>query len=220
MIKSISSQDINKFESRYRARLINSLSGIKSANLIGTRNKQGQENLSIVSSCFHIGATPPLMGMIFRPATVERHTFENIRDTGVYTINHVHHEIVDRAHQTSARYERDISEFHEVGLSPEYLSSFDAPFVKESKIKMSLIKKSIIHLEINKTELVIGEITNIHLDETLIQVDGFVDIKRADSVGVSGLDCYHSLLEGDRYSYAKPGRLLSRLSIDGKSLDQ
>ena len=75
--------DIANMEQRYRANFINALSGFKSANLIGTISKSGQHNLAIVSSVFHIGAHPPLMGMIMRPHTVPRDTLQNIKDTGV-----------------------------------------------------------------------------------------------------------------------------------------
>ena len=59
------SKDFDQMEKFYRAKFINSLSGVKSANLVGTVDKNGQENLSIVSSAVHIGANPPLMAIVF-----------------------------------------------------------------------------------------------------------------------------------------------------------
>ncbi|MGO3346471.1 MAG: hypothetical protein ACTIM4_14665 [Marinomonas sp.] len=53
-------QSLSEMTSRYRTQLINSLSGFKSANLIGTCNAQGQTNLAIFSSVFHLGASPAL----------------------------------------------------------------------------------------------------------------------------------------------------------------
>ncbi|MEL7044790.1 MAG: flavin reductase, partial [Pseudomonadota bacterium] len=91
--------------------LVNSLSGFKTAALVGTRSRDGQTNLAIMNSTTHIGARPPLLGLIFRPDTVARHTLENIRATGVYTISHVPEARIEAAHQTSARYSRDCSEF-------------------------------------------------------------------------------------------------------------
>ena len=76
--------DFDKMEKRYRAKFINSLSGVKSANLIGTKSTEGKSNLSIVSSAVHIGSDPALMAFIFRPASVPRHTFENILDTPLF----------------------------------------------------------------------------------------------------------------------------------------
>ena len=109
-------QAISDLENRYRAHLINSLSGFKSANLVGTQDCNGQTNLAIVSSVFHLGAHPPLVGMIIRPHSVPRHTLENLLATKHYTINHVNKDIYDKAHQTSARYDKDESEFDATAL--------------------------------------------------------------------------------------------------------
>lgn len=73
---------------------------------------------------FIFGAKPPLMGFIVRPDSVDRHTLSNICNSGYYTINHVTKSIYKRAHQTSARYDADISEFEAVGLTPIYKNNF------------------------------------------------------------------------------------------------
>ena len=199
----LTKQAIADLENRYRAHLINSLSGFKSANLVGTQDNNGQTNLAIVSSVFHLGAHPPLVGMIIRPHSVPRHTLENLLATKQYTINHVNKDIYNKAHQTSARYDKDESEFDATGLSTEYLNDFTSPFVKESKLKYALELKEHHHLAINGTELIIGEITDIYLDEDCLQEDGFVDIEAIDTVAVSGLDSYHVTERLARLAYAK-----------------
>lgn len=205
------SKDFDEMEKFYRAKFINSLSGIKSANLVGTVDENGQENLSIVSSVVHIGANPALMAIVFRPATVPRHTFENIRDTKVFTINHVKSDFFKKAHQTSARYEKSMSEFEAVGLNTDYVEGVEAPFVKESLLKIGLKLREIIHLDINKTELVIGEVIFVDVDDNYIEQDGYIDIEALGSVGVTGLDSYHELKEATRLSYAKPGQEVKEL---------
>lgn len=200
-----SKHDIAQLDERFRAQLINSLSGFKSANLIGTKDKDGLENLSIVSSVFHIGSNPPLIGMIIRPHSVPRHTLENIKQTGGYTINHVNREIFTAAHQTSARYEKEQSEFKEVGLTSCYLNNFIAPYVLESKCKMAIELRSLQTLELNQTELVIGEIVDIHLDDKqAVTSDGHIDLNSLDTVALSGLDAYHTAESLGRLKYAKP----------------
>jgi len=119
MITHFDNRQIADLEDRKRIALINSLSGFKSLNLIGTVNQSGQTNLAIFNSVVHIGANPPLMGFISRPDTVEKHTLENIREMGYFTINHVNKDIYEKAHQTSARYPRNQSEFDATGLTPE-----------------------------------------------------------------------------------------------------
>jgi flavin reductase (DIM6/NTAB) family NADH-FMN oxidoreductase RutF len=159
--------------------------------------------LSIVSSVIHLGANPPLVGMIIRPHSVPRHTFENILQTGLYTINQVNQSIYEQAHQTSARYDKDESEFEATGLTPEYLSDFSAPFVKESRLKYSVKLVEHQHLAINGTEFVIGEIVDVYVDDDAVQTDGFIDLHTIDTVAISGLDCYYTGNKLARLPYAK-----------------
>ena len=76
--------DFNKMDKFYNANFINSLSGIKSANLIGTKDSNNQTNLAIFSSIIHIGSNPPLLGFINRPHSVERHTLEKNEKVSIY----------------------------------------------------------------------------------------------------------------------------------------
>lgn len=207
-------RDIDAMGQRYRAMFVNSLSGFKSGNLLGTIDDIGNENLCIVSSVFHIGADPALMGMITRPRTVRRDSVNNIRENGFYTLNHVHPDIVSAAHQTSARYDADISEFEQTGLTPHYIDNFPAPFVKESNVRIGLRLCEIKLLELNKTELVIGEIQIVETDEAAIEPDGSLDIETLQTVAVSGLDRYHSTKKLTRLSYAKPNLPLSEINFD------
>lgn len=204
-------QALDQLEDRYRARLINSLSGFKSANLIGTVSESGVTNLSMVSSVFHLGANPPLVGMIIRPHSVTRDTLENITNTRQYTINQVSDHFWHQAHQCSARYDADISEFDAVGLTTEYIDGVLPPFVGESRVKYALEAREIQTLEINRTVLVIGEISEIFIGADAVAEDGYVDIEKIGTVAVSGLDSYHTTQRLGRLSYAKPGQDIKKL---------
>jgi flavin reductase (DIM6/NTAB) family NADH-FMN oxidoreductase RutF len=208
------SRDIEAMPQRYRAMFINSLSGFKSANLLGTISGEGNENLCIVSSVFHIGADPALMGMITRPQTVRRDSVNNIKTNGFYTLNHVNPDIVNAAHQTSARYDEDISEFKQTGLTPHYVDNFPAPFVAESHLRIGLQMHEIKLLEVNNTELVIGEIQLVSTHTEAIEPDGSIDIETLQTVAVSGLDRYHSTKKVARLSYAKPDKDLEEIKFD------
>ena len=200
----ISKTDFDNFERRYRANFFNTLSGLKSANLLGTINSKHKTNLAVFNSVIHLGANPPLMGFILRPTTVERHTYENIKSQGYYTINHINENIIDAAHQTSAKYEVAISEFNQVDLSPEFSSDFSAPFVKESLIKNGLTYKTDYLIKENDTRLVVGEVNQVHLPESIIADDGSILWEKAGTVGISGLDSYLSCKTVKKLPYAKP----------------
>jgi flavin reductase (DIM6/NTAB) family NADH-FMN oxidoreductase RutF len=211
-VRHISEEILEGLDDRYKIKLINSLSGAKSANLIGTVSNNGQENVSIVSSVFHLGASPALMGFIIRPDSTPRDTLNNIRENGSFTINHVNEKIMIKSHQTSARYESNISEFKECGLTPEYLKDHKAPYVKESHIKVALKLIREEKLIENGTHLIIAKITNIITPENIIEKDGHLNIQKAGSLAVTGLDEYQSLFSYGRLSYAKNNKPLTWLS--------
>lgn len=211
-MKSLSLADIEKLEQRYRAALINSITGLKSANLVGTQSSSGLSNLAIFSSCVHLGSSPALIGIISRPATTQRDSFENIKETGFFTINHVNRDIFKKAHQTSARYPKEVCEFNEVGLTKEYLNDFKAPFVKESHIKFALELVEIIPISINKTELVIGKVNHLYFPEDCLTSRGHLNIEKAHTVAVSGLDHYHETHSLASLSYAKPNQEIKVIS--------
>ena len=194
---------ISKWERFYRANFINCLSGFKSASLIGTVNKEGQPNLAVFSSVVHLGSDPALIGFINRPLAAAPHTIQNIAATGVYTINHIHPSFVAQAHQTSAKYPVEVNEFEAVGLTPFMIDNLIAPFVAESVIKYSLQLVEIVPIKHNNTFLVIGEITNVLMEETLIGVDGFISLEKAESMVSLGLDAYFTTNLMARYGYAK-----------------
>lgn len=198
--------DMDKF---FRRNLINSLAGFKSINLVGTQSQQGITNLAIFSQVFHVGATPALMGIIFRPDTVPRHTLNNLEQTGYYTCNHIHEAIYKQAHQTSARY--DISEFDAVGLTPEYSDLISAPYVKESRIKIGLKFEERHNLKINGTVLIIGSVVEIILPNDCVGEDGMIQLEKAGSITGSGLDSYHRTEKIARLTYAKPNKDLEEI---------
>jgi len=203
--------DLEKMDKQTAVHLINSLGGFKSVALVGTSDVQGNTNLSIFSSFFHIGANPPLIGMIFRPSPPERDTMRNIIDTGFYTINHINEQIYKQAHQTSARYNKEISEFDTTGLFAEYKNNFRAPFVLESNIQLGIEFKEKIDISINNTTMIIGEIVQIFIPEACLSEDGFVNLEKAGTVTCSGLDSYHKTMQLDRLSYAKPDKEITSL---------
>jgi flavin reductase (DIM6/NTAB) family NADH-FMN oxidoreductase RutF len=191
-------------EQRKRAQFINSISGFRSVALIGTTDTKGQTNLAIFSSIVHIGSNPPLLSFIMRPDSVERHTLTNILDTGFYTINHINADMYEKAHQTSARYPKSVSEFDAAQLTPVFKNDFVAPFVAESQIQIGMEFRERIEININQTSMIIGEIKFVHYPTSCLLEDGFIDIEKAGTITSTGLDSYHTTQVLKRLEYAKP----------------
>ena len=207
----ITGEAIAEMEERYRVFFVNSLSGFKSANLIGTVSEAGHTNACMVSSVVHIGSNPPLLAFFSRPNTVRRDTLENIHATGCFTINHVHDRFFEAAHQTAARYEAEESEFDMAGLDIEQSDLLKAPFVAGSPLQIGLEHRQTLDLDINGCHMVIGEVVEVRFDDSLIREDGSMDLNAAGSLVVSGLDQYHRTESIARLSYAKPDQPVTRL---------
>jgi len=174
----------------YRANLINPVSGIKSANLIGTTNADGQTNLAIFNSVMHIGANPPLLSFIVRPHSVERHTYENIKATGYFTINAVNDILLARAHMTSGKYPKGVSEFIMCNIKPTYSNLHPAPYVQESPIQLGLKLEEEHHIKSNQTILIIGRIIELKVSGGNILDDGHLNLPKLNLVACNGLDTY------------------------------
>jgi len=218
-MKTYKQQDLAKMDDHERARFVNCLSGFKSANVIGTRDRHQQNNLAMISSVVHLGSNPPLLGFVMRPQSVTRHTWENIEESGVYTINQVNENFFRQAHQTSARYPRETSEFEACGLTPEFVDGFHAPYVAESSLRIGMQQVEIIPIQHNDTALIVGEVRWVEVNEEAVKDDGFIDIESLGAMTISGLDGYHRTHRATRLSYAKPDESLSEMDADGRPKD-
>jgi len=204
-MQHISLDTIKSWERFYRANFINCLTGFKSVSLIGTVNSCGQPNLAVFSSIVHLGSDPALVGYINRPRAAAPDTLANIEATGFYSINHIQQGFVQKAHQTSAKYESSVNEFEATGLTAEFKPGIIAPFVAESKVKYAMKLLEVVPITHNNTFLVIGGITDIFIDEAVLKPDGFLAIEEVGSIASLGGDGYYSTQRIARFKYAKPG---------------
>jgi len=204
-MKHYSRSDIDQMEKIFRLNLINSCTGYKSANLLGTKSTTGAPNVAVFSSITHLGSNPPLIGFVLRPTTVPRDTYKNIKETGVFTVNHIHSQIIEDAHHTSAKYPREVSEFSQTQLEEEYLDDFYAPYIKGAKIRMGCRFLNEYEIKENDTLLLVSEIEHIYISDTNIQQeDGWLSLSNADTVTINGLDGYAKTELLERFSYARP----------------
>ena len=192
----LSKSDINTLDKATKLNLINSLTGAKPANLIGTADKAGQENLAIISSVVHLGTTPPLLGFFLRPNPEKnRHTYQNIIESPFFTINAISVSQIKNAHATSFNYPKSESEFEACNIESEYISNFEAPFVKKSPIKIGLKHIETKVIESNNSVLIVGEIMLVETADTTI------DLEDLEIAAISGLNSYYSLHKVDEQPY-------------------
>jgi len=198
------SEDLNGMPHLYRINLINSCSGYKSANLVGTISAEGITNVAIFSSITHIGSNPALLGFFLRPITVIRNTYNNIKENGIFTINHIHDAILEDAHHTSAKYDASQSEFDMTNLEEEFKNSFLAPFVKGSPVQMAMTYVEEYNIKSNDTILLIGEIKDLYVYNSLLQNDGFLHLSEGKIAAINGLNGYSIPKLKTRLNYQRP----------------
>ena len=198
---------INNLEKIKKINLINSCSGYKSANLVGSISKEGYTNVAVFSSITHLGSNPPTLGFIVRPTTVPRDTYKNIKESGIFTINHIHEDILADAHHTSAKYKEEVSEFDITDLESEYHNKCIAPFVKGSPVQMEMKFVEEYHIKSNDVIHIIAEITNLYVKDDILQEDGFLDLAKGNVAAINGLDAYAIAKKNTRFDYQRPKKL-------------
>ncbi len=196
----------NKIE---RLKLINAISGIKPANLVGTKAKGGSSNLAIISSVLHLSSRPATMGFVMRPTKeIRRDTYHNIRESKVFSINHIPTDLIERAHYTSANFPADVSEFDTCGFTEMYHEGFEAPFVKESPVKIGLRLCECLPIQSSGTVLIVGQIEHLFItEEDVWEADGDLNLEKTQTAGISGLNSYYKLAYLDSFPYARVHQL-------------
>lgn len=208
-------RDWAEMEGPYRAMLVNSATGYKPANLVGTVDAAGGYNLAIFSSVVHLGSNPPLMGLVFRPP-VDRargsHSWHNLQATRQFTLSHVGVDWYEKAHMTSARWVDGESEFDAVGLTPWFppaMPEYRAPAVAEAAIRIGLEWEDAWQIPANGCWFVVGRVVWMSVPSDALAQDGALDLVGAGTAAVSGLDGYHRVERLARCAYAKPHRPLT-----------
>ncbi len=201
-------EDILQMPKVKRLNIINSITGIKPANLISTVDERNRHNLAIFSSVVHLGSNPALIGFILRPQQkIRRHTYENILENGYYTINHLPNHKTLEGHYTSAKFDKETSEYDVCHFTPEFQHDFPVPYVKESFLKMGLKHVESIPIKYNGTVMIVGKILQVYVAKSSLSEEGYINLEEAKSVGISGLNTYYDLKKIASYPYARPHEL-------------
>ena len=207
-MKFFDAKDIDELQKIYKINLINSCSGFKSANLLGSISNEGIMNVAVFSSVTHLGSNPPTLGFILRPTTVPRDTYKNIKETGIFTINHIWEDIIEDAHHTSAKYPEEVSEFEMTSLTPEFKGDFKAPFVKNAPVQMSMKFMEEIYVPSNDVMLIVAQIEELYVKDELLQEDGPINLSLGKVVAINGLDTYATPTFKKQLSYQRPKKIV------------
>ena len=78
--------------------------------------------------------------------------------------------------------------------------------MKESKVRYALKLREIIPITLNNTFFIIGEITDVFIEnhDEIMDEDGFIHLEKAGSITSLGIDGYYETELLERFPYAKP----------------
>ncbi|MBI6119293.1 flavin reductase family protein [Salegentibacter maritimus] len=166
-----------------------------------TIDAQGRPNLSPFSFFNVFGSNPPTL--IFSPArrgrdNTVKHTYNNVKDIDEVVINIVNYDIVQQMSLSSTEYAEGVNEFEKAGFSM-LKSELVRPFrVAESPVQFECKVKQVIETgqEGGAGNLVICEVLKMHINEHILDEDGFIDQHKIDLVARMG---------GNWYTRANPG---------------
>ena len=138
---------------------------------------------------------------------VPRHTYENILENEVYTINSVPTKLVENAHYTSGKFSRDESEFERCNIQPEYIDGFKPPFVKESPIKLGMKLQDQVPIKLNGTTMIIGRIEHLIIPDNLVAENGYINLDEGEVAGISGLNTYYDLRKIGQFPFVRDNQV-------------
>jgi flavin reductase (DIM6/NTAB) family NADH-FMN oxidoreductase RutF len=163
--------------------------------LASTLDSGGRPNLSPFSffNCF--GSNPPVL--VFSPLrrvrnNTTKHTLDNIRETREVAIGAVSYAMVQQCSLASCEYPAGIDEFEKAGLTPVPSEMIAPCRVKESPVSFECKVTDIIETGQGggAGHLVVCEILLIHVQDAILDEDGFIVPDKIDLVGRMGLNYY------------------------------
>jgi len=174
-----------------------------------TIDEDGNANLAPFSFFNVFSANPPIM--IFSPArsgrtNTTKDTYNNVKKIKEVVINVVNYDIVHQMSLASSPFNPNIDEFEKSGFT-KLESETIKPFrVAESPVQFECKVNEVIELgnEGGAGNLVICEVTKIHINEAVLDENGKIDQHKIDLVSRMGGNWYCRADKNSMFEIKKP----------------
>lgn len=174
-----------------------------------TVDELGNDNLAPFSFFNVFSANPPIM--VFSPARSGRtgatkDTYNNVKVVPEVVINVVNYNMVQQMSLASSPFASDVSEFEKAGFTPIASETIKPKRVAESPVQFECKVIEVIELGEGggAGNLVICEVTRIHIKEGVLNEDQMVDQKKIDLVARMGGNWYCRADENSMFEITKP----------------
>jgi flavin reductase (DIM6/NTAB) family NADH-FMN oxidoreductase RutF len=174
-----------------------------------TIDENGVNNLSPFSFFNVFSAAPPIL--IFSPArngrtNTTKDTYNNVKAIPEVVINIVNNDILHQMSLSSSPYAPGVDEFVKAGLTPLASETIRPMRVQEAPVKFEFNVNQVIELgdQGGAGNLVICEVTKIHIHEEILGEDGMIDQHKINLVARMGGNWYCHANEASMFEVAKP----------------
>ncbi len=174
---------------------------------VSTISATGILNLAPFSFFCGVGANPPLLA--FCPANLRdgspKDTLRNIEQTGEFVVNIVPHRLAEQMNDTSAAIDADRSEFDVFDVEAVASARVAPPRVARSPAQLECQLHQVIKLGTGPSgaNLVLGRIVMMHVDDGVLDSQGFADPAELDTIGRLGGSSYTRTT--NRFDMPPPG---------------
>ena len=161
----------------------NAIVGPRPIGWISSQSKAGVANLAPYSFFNAFNYVPPIIGF---SSVGYKDTVRNIEETGEFVWNLVTKDLAEVMNQSSAAFPPETSEFDALILEKAASKLVIPPRVAKAKVAFECKCTEILQLkgisgEKVETWLVLGEVVNIHIDQSLLK-DGIYDTATAGHI--------------------------------------
>lgn len=174
-----------------------------------TKDAEGNDNLAPFSFFNVFSANPPIL--IFSPArsgrsNTTKDTYNNVKVNPEVVINVVNFDIVHQMSLASSPYAPGVSEFTKAGFTPIASETISPMRVAESPVQFECKVNEVIELGDGggAGNLIICEVTRIHIDEKILDENGMIDQHKIDLVSRMGGNWYCRADKNSMFEIAKP----------------
>ena len=172
---------------------------------ISTLDADGAANLAPYSFFNAFSDSPPMVaygsGRQKLGIDERKDSLANIRETGEFVVNFVSYDLRDAMNVSSQHFPAGTDEFEQAGLTKAACQTVSAPRVAEAPASFECKLWKILELPGGQNFMVIGQVTGIHIDETMIR-DGAYDLRLVKPLARLGYRDY-SMVE-DLFSLTRP----------------
>ncbi len=174
---------------------------------ISTISADGRPNLAPYSFFNAVCANPPhvlFCPMIRTHDGAQKDSLRNVRETGEFVVNIVTFALAEAMNLTSGEYDSDINEFERAALTPFPSLTVRPPRVAESPIHFECQVAHILDLsdEPGGGSVVVGRVTHLHVDESVMLGDNKIDVTKLDPIGRMAGSNYTRI--GEIFSLERP----------------